>query len=206
MRTLTVVLTRFLCLCAVLLALPTNVAAQTFNVDSTQGWQTTSLNVTAGQQLSFSASGSWSVDHRNFSFVGPEGYSAEEDGRILPGMQAGSATPIRRIASQDRWRTIVFGNRQRSHVLGRPVMGHWRFASTMATPAWVTTRVRCKSRSRLLHLLRHRHLLRRHHRHLLRRHRSASPSLRSRASGRGTELALIRIPSHLVKLSSSRLS
>lgn len=85
MRKLMFVVARFLSLCCVLLALPTNVAAQTFNVDSTQGWQTTSLNVTAGQQLSFSASGSWSVDHRNFSFVGPEGYSPEEDSRIFQG-------------------------------------------------------------------------------------------------------------------------
>jgi hypothetical protein len=51
----------------------TTPAPLTFNVDATLGWQTTSLNVTAGQQLSFSAEGAWTVDYRFFSYVGPDG-------------------------------------------------------------------------------------------------------------------------------------
>jgi hypothetical protein len=54
-------------------SLPSN---SSFNVDSTKGWQTTSLKVTKGQQLSFSAVGSWTVDFRiPNSYVGADGYS-----------------------------------------------------------------------------------------------------------------------------------
>jgi hypothetical protein len=56
-----------------------------FNIDSKRGWQSTGVKVTAGQQLTISAKGSWTVDYRNFSNVGPDGYSPEEDSRIFQG-------------------------------------------------------------------------------------------------------------------------
>lgn len=57
----------------------------TFNVESTQGWQTASILVQQGQKLTFSAKGAWTVDSRNFLSVGPEGYSPEVDSTIYQG-------------------------------------------------------------------------------------------------------------------------
>lgn len=64
-----------------------------FNIDSKRGWQSTGVKVTAGQQLTISAKGSWSVDSRNFSFVGPDGYSPEEDSRIFQGCKLDPILP-----------------------------------------------------------------------------------------------------------------
>ena len=65
----------------------------TFEVDSTRGWQPTSLAVTAGQQVTLSAVGKWSVDARNFSFVGPQGYTPQEDARIYQGCKVDPSQP-----------------------------------------------------------------------------------------------------------------
>jgi hypothetical protein len=64
-----------------------------FNVGSTSGWQPTTLKVTQGQPLSFSAVGAWTVDYRNFSYVGPEGYSSEEDSQIYQGCKLDPLLP-----------------------------------------------------------------------------------------------------------------
>jgi hypothetical protein len=82
----------------VLLALPDIAAAQqtssfTFQVDSTRGWQSTTLKVAAGQKLSFSTVGSWSVDYRNFSYVGTQGYTPQEDARIYQGCKIATSQP-----------------------------------------------------------------------------------------------------------------
>jgi len=56
---------------------------QTLAVSSTTGWQETSLYLTAGQKFTVQyVSGCWTVDHRNFPCVGPEGYSSQEDAKI----------------------------------------------------------------------------------------------------------------------------
>jgi hypothetical protein len=68
-----------------------------FNVDSTRGWQTQSILVKSGQQLSFSAVGAWNVDYRNFSYVGPDGYSPEEDSRIFQGCKLDPLLPYGRL-------------------------------------------------------------------------------------------------------------
>ena len=60
-------------------------ASYTFNVDARQGWQTTSLFVRQSQKLTFSAEGAWSVDYRNFPFVGPNGYPLAVDRSIYQG-------------------------------------------------------------------------------------------------------------------------
>jgi serine/threonine protein kinase len=58
----------------------------TITVSSTTGWQDTSIYVQQGQSFSISyLSGSWTVDYNNFSYVGPGGYSQEEDQRIYQG-------------------------------------------------------------------------------------------------------------------------
>jgi Domain of unknown function (DUF5011) len=93
---------RILPLCAVLLVLPAisttaQVASFTFDVDSTRGWQTTSLRVTAGQPLSFSASGSWTVDYRFFSYVGPDGYTPAEDSQIYQGCKLNPQLPYAKL-------------------------------------------------------------------------------------------------------------
>jgi hypothetical protein len=59
--------------------------AQSFEVSATRGWQVSPIIVSQGQQVSITASGSWTVDYRNFSYVGPDGYSPAEDSRIYQG-------------------------------------------------------------------------------------------------------------------------
>jgi hypothetical protein len=64
----------------------TTVTGMTVTVSSTQGWQHTPLNLTAGQAYTVSyVSGTWTVDHRNFPQVGPEGYSNSVDQTIYQG-------------------------------------------------------------------------------------------------------------------------
>jgi hypothetical protein len=95
--------TRFLLLCALLLVLPSIAAASSisFNVDSTQGWQMTSLDVTKGQQLAFSAVGSWTVDVRiPNSYVGPDGYSPQVDSTIFQGCKLQSNLPYGKLLAR----------------------------------------------------------------------------------------------------------
>ena len=83
-------------LCAAMLALPGIAASQsppTFQVKSTEGWQPTTLKLTEGQKVSLSATGSWTVDQRRFSFVGPDGYSSDEDRLIFQGCKLDSSLP-----------------------------------------------------------------------------------------------------------------
>jgi len=61
-------------------------AAGTFSVSSTVGWQQTTINLTAGDTYSVACeSGTWTVDYRNFPYVGPEGYSNSVDQKIYQG-------------------------------------------------------------------------------------------------------------------------
>jgi hypothetical protein len=97
-------LMRMLPLCAVLLVLPAIAAAQStslaFTVDSTLGWQTTSMMITTGQELSFSASGSWTVDYRFFPEVGPDGYPPEVDSTIFQGCKLDPQLPYAKLLAR----------------------------------------------------------------------------------------------------------
>jgi hypothetical protein len=75
------------------------IADSTFSYDvtSTRGWQPTLLKVTAGQLLTFSAVGSWSVDYRNLSYVGPDGYDPEKDSQIYQGCKLDSSLPYGKL-------------------------------------------------------------------------------------------------------------
>jgi hypothetical protein len=72
----------------------------TFNVDSTRGWQTTTLKVTAGQQLSFSTVGVWNVDYRNFPYVSPDGYPPEVDSTIFQGCKLDPSVPYGQLLAR----------------------------------------------------------------------------------------------------------
>jgi len=59
---------------------------RTVDVSSTTGWISTSVVLTAGEQFSVaSLGGRWTVDYRNWPYVGPSGYSAEQDAKIYQG-------------------------------------------------------------------------------------------------------------------------
>ncbi len=63
-------------------------------VTSTGGWRSTTINLTKGSQFSIAYSGgSWSVDHRNVSFVGPVGYSPSVDAGIYQGCKVLTSVP-----------------------------------------------------------------------------------------------------------------
>jgi hypothetical protein len=72
-------------------------AASTVSVDSTRGWQTTSFRVTKGQQVSFSTVGTWTVDFRNFPYVGPEGYTPAVDTTIYQGCKLAPTVPYGKL-------------------------------------------------------------------------------------------------------------
>ena len=63
-----------------------NVASSTVSVSSTTGWQKTSVHLNSGDKYTVTyVSGTWSVDYRNFPYVGPGGYSEQEDAKIYQG-------------------------------------------------------------------------------------------------------------------------
>jgi serine/threonine protein kinase len=56
---------------------------QTLSVEATTGWQFTDIYLTAGERFTVSyVYGGWTVDYRNFPYVGPGGYTSQEDARI----------------------------------------------------------------------------------------------------------------------------
>lgn len=61
-------------------------AIQNFTVSSTTGWQQTPISLQTGEGYALAyASGSWTVDYRNFPRVGPGGYSNAADAKIYQG-------------------------------------------------------------------------------------------------------------------------
>jgi hypothetical protein len=106
---------RILFLCATLLIFPAIATAQSnyFKAESTKGWQASSIFVQQGQNLSFVASGSWSVDVRNFPYVGPQGYSSDVDRTIFQGCKLDQRVPygslLVRIGNDDP-SFVVVGN------------------------------------------------------------------------------------------------
>jgi hypothetical protein len=61
-------------------------ASATVTVSSTAGWQETPIQLKPGDEYTVTyVSGSWTVDYRNFPYVGPGGYSAQEDAKIYQG-------------------------------------------------------------------------------------------------------------------------
>jgi hypothetical protein len=87
-----------------------------FDVASTTGWLSTSLHVTKGQDLSFSASGSWTVDFRiPNSYVGPDGYSQQVDSTIYQGCKLDSIHPygvlLVRIGADDPTPFMAIGSK-----------------------------------------------------------------------------------------------
>jgi Peptidase A4 family len=67
-------------------ASPDAVTAATFTVSSTVGWQETPIHLTADDTYSLTyESGTWTVDYRNFPYVGPGGYSNSVDKKIYQG-------------------------------------------------------------------------------------------------------------------------
>jgi hypothetical protein len=65
---------------------------ETVTVSSTSGPQVTSVYLSGGETFNVSyVSGSWTVDYRNFPYVGPGGYSDEEDAKIYQDCKASTA-------------------------------------------------------------------------------------------------------------------
>jgi serine/threonine-protein kinase len=65
---------------------PPSGTSSTVTVSSTTGWQKTQVSLKPGTDFNvIYVSGSWSVDYRNFPYVGPGGYSEQEDAKIYQG-------------------------------------------------------------------------------------------------------------------------
>ena len=64
------------------------------SISSTMGWQQTSLYLNAGDKFYVDyRGGSWTVDYKNFPYVGPGGYSADIDKTIAAGYKFDSSVP-----------------------------------------------------------------------------------------------------------------
>jgi hypothetical protein len=109
MGKLMVGLTRLLPFYILALFLPSIAAGSSISVDvdSKLGWQSTSLTVSQGQLITFSAAGAWSVDFRNFPYVGPDGYSPDVDQTIYQGCKLDPKLPyggvLARIGTDPFW-------------------------------------------------------------------------------------------------------
>jgi hypothetical protein len=67
----------------------------TTSISSTTGWQQTAQYLNAGDKFYVDyRGGSWSVDYKNFPYVGPGGYSADIDNTIAPGSNAKIDTSV----------------------------------------------------------------------------------------------------------------
>ena len=65
---------------------PSTTTSSTVSISSTTGWQKTPVHLKSGEKFTVTyVSGSWSVDYRNFPYVGPGGYSGQEDAKIYQG-------------------------------------------------------------------------------------------------------------------------
>jgi hypothetical protein len=65
------------------------------SISSTTGWQQTGLFLNTGDKYYVDyRGGSWTVDYRNFPYVGPAGYSADIDKTIVPGHNAKFDTTV----------------------------------------------------------------------------------------------------------------
>jgi hypothetical protein len=69
---------------AAILYAPAAASAVQFTVSATQGWQQTPITFTQGEAFTITyASGQWTVDSRNWPYVGNDGYDQATDHRIL---------------------------------------------------------------------------------------------------------------------------
>ncbi len=74
--------------------LPKVEAADPNSISSQSGWQQTALQLKAGEKFSVEyRGGRWSVDYRNFPYVGPEGYTESVDKTIAAGYKFEPAAP-----------------------------------------------------------------------------------------------------------------
>jgi hypothetical protein len=73
-------------------------AAKSFKVSSRIGWQQTPLYVGKGSEYSVAYKiGDWTVDYRNFEYVGPQGYPPSIDSQIYQGCKLNSNWPYARL-------------------------------------------------------------------------------------------------------------
>jgi hypothetical protein len=64
------------------------------SISATTGWQQTTLYLNAGDKFYVDyRGGSWTVDYKNFPYVGPGGYSADIDKTIAAGYKFDSSVP-----------------------------------------------------------------------------------------------------------------
>jgi hypothetical protein len=69
-------------------------AAGVTSIFSQTGWQRTALYLNAGDKFYVDYSGgSWTVDYKNFPYVGPAGYTADIDKTIAPGYKVDASEP-----------------------------------------------------------------------------------------------------------------
>jgi len=64
------------------------------SISSQTGWQQTGLSLNAGDKFYVDyRGGSWTVDYKNFPYVGPGGYSADVDKTIIAGDKLDTSVP-----------------------------------------------------------------------------------------------------------------
>ena len=64
------------------------------SISSQTGWQQTGLYLNAGDKFYVDYSGgSWTIDYKNFPYVGPAGYTADIDKTIAPGYKFDATAP-----------------------------------------------------------------------------------------------------------------
>jgi hypothetical protein len=79
------------------------------SISSTSGWQQTGLYLNAGDKFYVDyRGGSWTVDYKNFPYVGPGGYSADIDKTIAAGYKFDSSVPYGYLLGKVGTGNVIF--------------------------------------------------------------------------------------------------
>jgi hypothetical protein len=79
------------------------------SISATTGWQQTSLYLNAGDKFYVDyRGGSWTVDYKNFPYVGPGGYSADIDKTIAAGYKFDSSVPYGYLLGKIDTGNVIF--------------------------------------------------------------------------------------------------
>jgi hypothetical protein len=79
------------------------------SISATTGWQQTTLYLNAGDKFYVDyRGGSWTVDYKNFPYVGPGGYSADIDKTIAAGYKFDSSVPYGYLLGKIDTGNVIF--------------------------------------------------------------------------------------------------
>lgn len=102
------------------------------HVQATKGWQDTGIDISGKFNISYLNEGTWSVDFRNHPFVGPNGYSPEQDQKVAQGYKYDTHKPYGYLLGK-----LVWNGQEKAFEVGEG--GLWE--NTFSKPARLYLRI-----------------------------------------------------------------